>query len=60
MDVVCPSFSVDCSETIDEIRVENGEIFKQAGGVELRLIPCLNDSEIHIQMMSDIIKPLIK
>ncbi|NRB37512.1 MAG: ferrochelatase [Pseudomonadales bacterium] len=57
LDVICPSFSVDCLETLEEIAVENGEYFTQAGGIRLRLIPCLNADENHIQMMADIIKP---
>ena len=59
LDVICPSFSVDCLETLEEIYLENGEIFKENGGVELRLIPCLNDNDAHIQMMADIVLPFL-
>jgi len=59
LDVICPSFSVDCLETLEEITIENGDIFKAHGGVELRLIPCLNDSSAHIQMMADLLKPYL-
>ncbi|MCK5880862.1 MAG: ferrochelatase [Sinobacterium sp.] len=59
LDVVCPSFSVDCLETLEEITLENGAIFKEFGGLKLRLIPCLNDSEGHINMMADIVSPFI-
>jgi ferrochelatase len=54
VDVVCPSFSADCLETLEEITVECAEVFRQAGGERLRLIPCLNDNASHIRMMRSI------
>jgi ferrochelatase len=41
--VLCPSFVSDCLETIDEIGAEGAEIFKQAGGGNFYLVPCLNE-----------------
>lgn len=41
--VVCPSFVVDCLETLEEIAIGLKEEFIQAGGQELALVPCLND-----------------
>ena len=43
--VVTPGFSADCLETLEEIAVENADIFKANGGVNFAAIPCLNDSE---------------
>lgn len=43
--VVTPGFSADCLETLEEIAVENAEIFHAAGGVNFAAIPCLNDGE---------------
>ena len=43
--VVTPGFSADCLETLEEIAVENGDIFKANGGENFAAIPCLNDSE---------------
>ena len=43
--IVTPGFSADCIETLEEIVVENGDIFKANGGVNFAAIPCLNDSE---------------
>ena len=43
--VVTPGFSADCLETLEEIAVENAEIFKKNGGENFAAIPCLNDSE---------------
>ncbi len=43
--VVTPGFTADCLETIEEIGVENAEIFHHNGGQNFTAIPCLNDSE---------------
>ncbi len=50
--VVCPGFSVDCLETIDEIAFENREEFVEAGGETLDYIPCLNDSDVHVKILA--------
>jgi ferrochelatase len=42
--VITPGFSADCLETLEEIAVENAEIFKKNGGEKFAAIPCLNDS----------------
>jgi protoporphyrin/coproporphyrin ferrochelatase len=41
--VITPAFVTDCLETLEEIRVEGAEQFKEAGGEEFTHIPCLND-----------------
>ena len=41
--VMCPAFVADCIETLEEIGLRGRELFQEAGGEELRLIPCLND-----------------
>jgi ferrochelatase len=56
VDVVCPAFAADCLETLEEIAVENRHVFEHAGGGEYRYIPCLNDSDIHIDMLTKIIR----
>ncbi len=45
MAVITPGFTADCLETIEEIGVENAEIFKHNGGENFTAVPCLNDSE---------------
>lgn len=55
VDVICPSFSTDCLETLEEIADENNERFIAAGGTQLRLIPCLNDASSHIEMMRELV-----
>lgn len=41
--VMCPTFTADCIETLEEIAIQGREAFRAAGGEELTLIPCLND-----------------
>lgn len=53
---VCPAFVADCLETIDEIGREAAHRFREAGGEELRLIPCLNDHPEWIRAMADIVR----
>jgi protoporphyrin/coproporphyrin ferrochelatase len=55
VDVICPGFAADCIETLEEIALLNAELFVEAGGEELRLIPCLNDSDIHIDALEQIL-----
>lgn len=54
LQVVCPGFSVDCLETLDEIAVEGEEEFVEAGGEHLEYIPCLNDSDAHVRVLADL------
>src|SRR5262245_54136535 len=42
--VVMPGFAADCLETLEEIAVENADIFRSNGGAQFAAIPCLNDS----------------
>jgi len=51
--VVCPAFITDCLETLEEIGKEAAEIFKAHGGECLTLIPCLNDQDPWIQLLSE-------
>ncbi len=56
VDVICPAFSADCLETLEEIQFENKELFLEAGGETFHLIPCLNDQDQHIDMMQAIVQ----
>jgi ferrochelatase len=53
--VVCPAFSADCLETLEEIAEENRDAFLQAGGGRYAYIPALNDSPDHMQMLADLV-----
>ena len=55
LDVVCPGFSADCLETLEEINIENREIFLNRGGTDFDYIPCLNASDAHINALSELI-----
>lgn len=53
--VLCPAFSADCLETLEEIALENRELFLAAGGTTFEYIPCLNDRPAHIEMMARLV-----
>ncbi|MCX7311645.1 MAG: ferrochelatase [Alphaproteobacteria bacterium] len=53
--VVTPGFSADCLETLEEIAVENADIFKEHGGESFAAIPCLNDSEPGMAVLSHLV-----
>ena len=57
IDAICPGFSVDCVETLQEIAQEGKETFLQAGGQELRYIPALNDNPLWMAAFSQILEP---
>ena len=52
VDVVCPGFAVDCLETLEEIAMQNADLFRAAGGETLRYIPCLNDAPAHADALA--------
>ncbi|MBL6690216.1 MAG: ferrochelatase [Pseudomonadales bacterium] len=54
--VVCPGFSVDCLETIEEIRVQNRDIFMEAGGKRFNYVKALNASQAHAQCLADLLE----
>ncbi|AWB68130.1 ferrochelatase [Saccharobesus litoralis] len=56
VDLVCPAFSVDCLETLEEIAEENKSVFLDAGGEEYRYIPALNAQPAHIEFLSQLVK----
>ncbi|MDH5545368.1 MAG: ferrochelatase [Gammaproteobacteria bacterium] len=55
LDVVCPGFSADCLETLEEIDQENRDFFLSKGGSEFHYIPALNDDDAHIDMMEHLV-----
>ena len=54
--IMCPGFSADCLETLEEIEEENKEYFMDAGGESYQYIPCLNDADKHIQALTQVIE----
>ncbi len=53
--LVCPGFSADCLETIEEIGEENRDYFFESGGERYEYIPALNADASHIEMMESLI-----
>ncbi|MCU7808819.1 MAG: ferrochelatase, partial [Candidatus Thiodiazotropha sp. (ex Semelilucina semeliformis)] len=53
--VVCPAFSADCLETLEEIAQENRDYFLETGGQSYAYIPALNDRPDHIAMLADLV-----
>ena len=51
---ICPGFTADCLETLDEIGNEGKRIFLEAGGEDLKLLPCLNAHPAWIEGMATI------
>lgn len=54
--IMCPGFSADCLETLEEIRIENRDYFLAAGGQRYEYIPCLNARPDHISLMASLVR----
>ncbi len=54
--IISPGFSVDCLETLEEIKIQYDELFRENGGEKLHYIPCLNDHDDHIKLIDKLIK----
>jgi ferrochelatase len=55
VDLICPGFSADCLETLEEMAGENRELFLAAGGRDYHYIPALNDRIDHIRSLTEVI-----
>ena len=53
--VITPGFAADCLETLEEIAMENADVFRSAGGTNFAAIPCLNDSPSGMAVIRDIV-----
>jgi len=53
--VICPGFSSDCVETLEEISIQAKVSFMKAGGANFEMVPCLNDSDKHIELLKYLI-----
>src|SRR5207244_9487246 len=58
--VITPGFSTDCLETLEEIAIENAEIFRHAGGENFAAIPCLNDTPGGMAVIRDVVTRELK
>ena len=52
---ICPGFSSDCVETLEEILIQGKESFMASGGENFDMIPCLNDNDDHIKLINSLI-----
>ena len=59
IDVVCPGFSADCLETLEEIAIRGRDSFVAAGGGTLRYIPALNAGEAHVTALASLVERAI-
>ena len=53
--VICPGFSSDCVETLEEISIQGKESFLKSGGKNFDTVPCLNDNNDHIDLLEKLI-----
>ena len=53
---ICPGFSSDCVETLEEILIQGKESFINAGGLNFDMVPCLNDNDDHIFLLKSLIE----
>ena len=54
--IICPGFSSDCIETLEEINLRAKEVFKKNGGKNFLMVPCLNDSKYHIDLLINLVE----
>ena len=57
--VICPGFSSDCVETLEEISIQGKESFLKAGGENFDVVPCLNDNDDHIKLLEELTKKFL-
>ena len=57
--VICPGFSSDCVETLEEISMQGKESFVKSGGSNFDVVPCLNDNDDHINLLQHLVKRFI-
>ena len=53
--VICPGFSSDCVETLEEICIQGKESFIKSGGKNFEMVPCLNDNDDHIALFKHLV-----
>jgi ferrochelatase len=54
--IFAPGFSVDCLETLEELAMQGHEQFEEAGGTHYAYLPCLNDSDVGMDILERIIR----
>jgi protoporphyrin/coproporphyrin ferrochelatase len=54
--IVAPGFSADCLETLEELAMQGRDSFIEAGGTDFAYLPCLNDSDIGMDMLEALLR----
>lgn len=54
--VISPAFSADCLETLEELAIQNKELFQHAGGGEYAYIAALNTDQAHIDLLASLVQ----
>lgn len=60
IDVICPGFTSDCLETLEEIAIEARHDFLNAGGTSFNYIPSLNESDLWLRALADLVERRIE
>jgi len=55
VEVICPGFSADCLETLEEIAMQNRDFFLGHGGETFHYIHALNDRDDHMDFLADLV-----
>jgi protoporphyrin/coproporphyrin ferrochelatase len=58
--VMCPAFVSDCLETLEEIGMRGRETFQEAGGMDLTLVPCLNEHPLWVEALEKMVEQFVK
>jgi len=56
IDILCPGFSADCLETLEEVAITNRRLFLEAGGRDYHYIPALNTRDDHIAALAAVVE----
>jgi ferrochelatase len=54
--VICPGFSADCLETLEEIALRYRDVFLDSGGERFEYIPALNSDPGQVQLMTALVR----
>tara|TARA_B100001971_G_C18238030_1_gene568743 strand:- start:796 stop:1794 length:999 start_codon:yes stop_codon:yes gene_type:complete len=54
--VICPGFAADCLETLEEINIENRQLFLNSGGEEFHYVPALNSGTGQIKLLTSLVE----
>ena len=57
--MICPGFASDCVETLEEIQIQGKKSFLDKGGKNFEMVPCLNDSQEHIDLLKHLVSRYI-